>query len=119
LEFPAIGGIVSDFAIRISVFPGYGSDLERRREMRSGRIGMFAVAGFLFLTAGCMHYYKVSDPAGHKEYYTTEVETTSSGAIKIKDEKSGANVTLQSSEVKEISGEEFDKAVKGSKAKPE
>jgi len=86
--------------------------------MRSRRIGIFAVAGVLALTAGCTHYYKVSDPAGHKEYYTTEIETAKSGAIKIKDEKSGAVVTLQSSEVKEIPGKEFEAGVKGTDKKP-
>lgn len=86
--------------------------------MRSGRMGTFAVAGALLLTAGCTHYYKVNDPAGHKEYYTTEIETSVGGAIKIKDEKSGAMVTLQSSEVKEITEKEFEAGVKGAEKKP-
>lgn len=71
----------------------------------------------LLLAGGCTHYYKVSDPAGTKEYYTTEVETTGSGAIKIKDAKSGSTVTLQSSEVKEISEEEFNAAIKTQETK--
>ena len=86
--------------------------------MRLGRTGMFAVAGVLMLAAGCTHYYKVSDPAGQKEYYTTEIETAQSGAIKIKDKKSGSVVTLQSSEVKEISEKEFEAGVKGGDKKP-
>lgn len=75
------------------------------------------VSALLLLIGGCAHYYKVNDPAGTKEYYTTEIETTKSGAIKIKDEKSGSTVTLQSSEVKEISEEEFNAAVKGQEMK--
>ena len=47
-----------------------------------------------------------------------DVDEAKGGAIKIKDEKTGAIVTLQSSEVKEISAEEFEKAVKGSQPKP-
>ncbi|WP_455378653.1 hypothetical protein [Petrachloros mirabilis] len=86
--------------------------------MRSGKIGIFAVAGLLAVIAGCTHYYKVSDPAGHKDYYTTEIETANSGAIKIKDKKSGAVVTLQSSEVKEISEKEFEAGVKEADKKP-
>ena len=44
-----------------------------------------------------------NDPTGSKTYYTNDIETMSSGAIKIKDEKTGNVVTLPSSEVKEIS----------------
>ena len=77
-----------------------------------------AVVALATVTIACSHYYKVSDPAGSKEYYTTDVDESKGGAIKIKDEKTGATVTLQSSEVKEISEEEFKEAVKGSQPKP-
>jgi len=77
-----------------------------------------AVVALAAMTVACSHYYKVSDPAGSKEYYTTDVDEAEGGAIKIKDEKTGATVTLQSSEVKEISEEEFEKAVKGSQPEP-
>ena len=70
------------------------------------------------VVTACAHYYKVHDPAGSKEYYTTDVDEAKSGAIKIKDENTGAIVTLQSSEVKEISEEEFKAAVKGAQPKP-
>jgi len=71
----------------------------------------------LSLLAGCSHYYKVNDPAGHKEYYTKDIDSSRSGAVKIKDARTGAVVTLQSSEVKEISEEEYDAAVKGAQPK--
>lgn len=74
-------------------------------------------AVMLSLLAGCSHYYKVNDPAGNKEYYTKDIDSTKGGAIKIKDARSGATVTLQSSEVKEISEDEFEAAVKGEKPK--
>jgi hypothetical protein len=76
-----------------------------------------AVVALAAVTVACSHYYKVSDPAGSKEYYTTKVDDAMGGAIKIKDEKTGATVTLQSSEVKEISEEEFEKGVKGTQPK--
>ena len=69
------------------------------------------------LLAGCSHYYKVNDPAGNKEYYTKDIDSSRSGAVKIKDARTGAVVTLQSSEVKEISEEEYDAAVNGAKPK--
>ena len=86
--------------------------------MKTDRLLMCVVAGMISLVTACASYYKVSDPAGTKEYYTTDVDREKSGAIKIKDQKTGAIVTLQSSEVKEISEEEFEKAVKGSQPKP-
>ncbi len=58
--------------------------------------------------SGCTSYYRVTDPASGKTYYTTEVkETGRSGAVKVMDAKTGSTVTLQSSEVKEISEEEY------------
>jgi hypothetical protein len=65
------------------------------------------------LLAGCGgNYYRVNDPAGDRQYYTTDIDKTKAGSISFKDEKSGSVVTLQSSEVKQISEEEFDAAVK-------
>jgi len=52
----------------------------------------------------------VTDPASKNVYYTTDIEETKGGAIKFKDAKSGSDVTLQSSEIKEIGSEEFEKA---------
>jgi uncharacterized protein YdeI (BOF family) len=65
------------------------------------------------LLAGCGgNYYRVNDPAGDRQYYTLDIKQTRTGAITFKDEKSGSVVTLQSSEVKKISGDEFKAALK-------
>jgi hypothetical protein len=64
------------------------------------------------MTCFCTGFARCLDPAGTKLYYTTDT-----GAIKIKDEKTGATVTLQSSEVKEISREEYEAALKGQSPK--
>lgn len=77
----------------------------------------YGVGLMVVWAAGCTQYYQVSDPAGTRTYYTTDIDTTDNGAIKIKDEKTGANVTLQSSEVKEISREEYEAALKGQSPK--
>jgi len=63
--------------------------------------------------AGCFgSYYMVRDPASGTQYYTTDVDKAGmSGAIKFKDAKSGSEVTLQSSEVKEISKDDYKKGV--------
>ena len=49
----------------------------------------------------------MNHPTTDKVYYTKEIDKTKTGAITFKDEKSGSTVSLQSSEVKQISKEEF------------
>jgi hypothetical protein len=73
---------------------------------------VWVLCGLATVMAGCTTYYRVNDPAGTREYYTTKIDKTMAGAITFKDEKSGSVVTLQSSEVKEISEDEFEAAVK-------
>lgn len=73
-------------------------------------VRMITLCGLCFAiaAAGCTTYYRVTDPASGKSYYTTEVkEAGKSGAVKVTDAKTGSKVTLQSSEVKEISEEEY------------
>ena len=60
------------------------------------------------LMAGCASYYRVTDPASGRVYYTEDVKRTN-GTIRFKDAKTGAEVTLTSSAVLEISSEEFRK----------
>lgn len=83
--------------------------------MKTTHIAFWVLCGMTAVLAGCSNYYRVNDPAGTREYYTTDIDKTNAGAITFKDEKSGGVVTLQSSEVKEISEEEFDAAVKPEK----
>jgi hypothetical protein len=71
-------------------------------------IAALMLGGLTMLVAGCTNYYRVTDPTTGKAYYTTKVGDAGSGAIKIKDEKTGSMVTLQSSEVKEISKDEYE-----------
>jgi len=71
------------------------------------------LGGLTVMIAGCTNYYRVTDPSSGKSYYTTKVgEAGRAGAVKIKDAKTGSTVTLQSSEVKEISSEEYEAAMK-------
>src|SRR5512134_810384 len=56
---------------------------------------------------GCATYYRVKDPQSGKAYYTQKVDDVQGGAVKMKDARTGSIITLQSSEVKEISEEEF------------
>ena len=61
------------------------------------------------MVAGCStSYYRVTDPGSGKTYYTNKLERAmQGGAVKFEDAQSGSHVTLQSSEVKELSEGEF------------
>jgi len=75
-----------------------------------------AVAGATACTAllaGCGTsgaYYMVREPGSATPYYTTSISTSGS-AVKFKDAKTGSGVTLQSSEVRKISKEEYAQAM--------
>ncbi len=63
----------------------------------------------LVFTAGCA-YYEVTDPTSGRTYYTNSMMSGRygwSGAVQFRDAESGNNVTLQNSEIKQISGEEY------------
>lgn len=81
--------------------------------MKTTTMALWILCGMAGLLAGCGGgYYRVNDPGGTREYYTTDIDQTKTGTITFKDEKSGSVVTLQSSEVKQISEEEFKSAMK-------
>lgn len=86
--------------------------------MKTTHIALWILCGMAGLLAGCGgDYYRVNDPAGTRQYYTTDIDQTKTGAITFKDEKSGSVVTLQLSEVKQISEDEFKAAVKSEEKK--
>lgn len=82
--------------------------------MKTRIMALGILCGMAGMLAGCGGgYYQVNDPAGDRKYYTSDIDQkTKTGALTFKDEKSGNMVTLQSSEVKEISKDEFKAAVK-------
>jgi hypothetical protein len=81
--------------------------------MKPINLAVWILYGMAGLLTGCGgNYYRVNDPAGDRHYYTTSIDDSRTGSITFKDAKSGSVVTLQSSEVKEISEDEFKTAVK-------
>jgi hypothetical protein len=58
-------------------------------------------------SVGCTSYYRITDQSTRRTYFATGYDRTSSGAVQFYDEKSRADVTLQSSEIVEISRDEF------------
>jgi hypothetical protein len=59
---------------------------------------------------GCSTYYMVKDPGSGTEYYTTKVKK-SHNAVTFRDAKTSADVTLQSSQVLEVTKDQYQAAV--------
>ncbi len=66
----------------------------------------------LMMVAGCASYYKITDPTSKIVYYTKDYEKTKAGGVSFKDARTGAIVTIQNSEIKEVSRHTFDEEVK-------
>jgi hypothetical protein len=66
----------------------------------------------VLLASGCTSYYRITDQSTRRTYFTTGYDRTDSGAVVFYDEKSRADVTLQSSEIVEISQDEFDSSLR-------
>jgi hypothetical protein len=60
---------------------------------------------------GCTTHYRVTDPTTEKDYYTTEIKKEGGGSVKFIDEKTNKSITLNSSEIEEISEEEYNKGI--------
>lgn len=72
---------------------------------------LLGVLCFFFL-AGCGGYWQVVDPASKNVYYTEKVKKVKEGgAVEFTDAKTGKQVTLQNSEVMEVSKDQFREAV--------
>ena len=67
---------------------------------------------------GCASYYKVTDPQSGNIYYTQDIQGLSGGAVKLKDAKSNSTVTLQNSQVKEITEKEYKAGLAAPVSKP-
>jgi len=64
----------------------------------------------LLALSACAHYYRVTDPGSGKSFYTEEVKRDGS-AVTFKDSQTGAQTTLQNSQVLEISGKDYQAGV--------
>ena len=71
----------------------------------------FIVVLATLVCAGCAgSYYKVTDPANGKVFYTEEVKRNGS-AVEFKDATTGSVVTLQNSEIAQIDKSAYQSAV--------
>ena len=80
--------------------------------MLVSRFLRFWVLLVVLLASGCTSYYRITDQSTRRTYFTTDYDRTTSGAVQFYDNKSRADVTLQSSEIVEISRDEFDSGLK-------
>ena len=85
-----------------------------RKSFSSTMSRFFAIlvlASFVTLV-GCATY-RVTDPASGKVYYTKKIKQEKrGGTVTFTDDRTGAKVTLQSSEIQKIPKKEYKEAVK-------
>lgn len=87
------------------------SDTQRNIEMKIGTMARWFVMGLAALVAGCASYYKVTDPSSGRTFYTEKIERPKGQTtIMFQDAKTGAEITLPSSEVLEVPSDEYKKA---------
>ena len=72
------------------------------------RIALCSVLACLVGAGGCGSYHQVRDPQSGKVYYTSEMKKRGSGAVSLKDGATGGQVTVQNSEVREISKDQYE-----------
>ncbi len=60
----------------------------------------------LLATTGCTTYYEVTDPTTGKKYYATNYSKSGS-ALVVNDVKTKSKVTVQNSEIREVSKERY------------
>jgi hypothetical protein len=75
--------------------------------MRCRVLKIFVGCFILLFATGCTTYYRITDQATGRAYYTTDYDRTDSGGVKFEDARTHATVTLQSSEITEVSRSEF------------
>jgi len=81
-----------------------------RLSILGGAVGATACT---VLLAGCSggSYYMVRQPGAATPYYTTELERAGNYAVQFKDGKTGSAVSLQDSEIKKISKEDYTQGI--------
>jgi hypothetical protein len=74
------------------------------------RVALLAAFASAVLT-GCATYYRVTDPASGRDYYTRDIDKTGDGGVAFKDARTGDEVTLQSSEITEIAEGDYRRGI--------
>jgi hypothetical protein len=84
-----------------------GTNHQERQEMKIKfvRSGLACVLGLIL--CGCASYYKVTDTASGRVYYTDKIQHKGSGSIYFKDEVSKVFVTLSGSEIMKLTRDQY------------
>jgi hypothetical protein len=72
--------------------------------------------GIAFLSAvGCASYYSVTDPTTGKIYYTTndKMDQSNSGSTSFIDARTGDHITLQNTQVSQITEQQYENGKNG------
>ncbi len=81
--------------------------------MKRKLMSIFLATVFFLGMVACAGYYQVRDPTSSSTYFTRKIDKKGkTGAISFEDAKTGSKMTLQSSEVKEVSKKDYREAVK-------
>jgi len=75
------------------------------------RMGLVSMLVLFLLAGGCTSYYIVKDPSSGMTYFTTDVDEKRSGAVTLEDEKTGAQVTIQNSEIRKVKKDAYKAAM--------
>jgi hypothetical protein len=75
--------------------------------------GLMSMAFLVAVLSGCTSYYEIKDPGTSAVYYTNKYKQKDSGAITFEDAKTKSELTLQNSQIKEISSDAWNAAVGG------
>ena len=83
------------------------------------RFAIVLLPTLMLMLLGCSTtYYQVRDPGSGSTYYTTQLDEEDGGAVTLKDARTNANVTLQNSEVSEITADQYDAAIRTGSVPP-
>jgi hypothetical protein len=75
-----------------------------RYPLKAGYLLLLSAA---LLAGGCTTYYQIQDPVTGDVYYADDLKTLDGGAVRFIDAQSGTEVTVQNSDIKEISEDEY------------
>jgi hypothetical protein len=103
--------LVAD-ALLPSVYKNGEHKLNGGAAMKFHALARLGTAFLFVFAAGCTTYYRINDHASGRVYYTTDYDRADSGAIIFEDAKNRSKITLQSSEVREVSRADFEAGIK-------
>ncbi|WP_269522478.1 hypothetical protein [Coraliomargarita parva] len=85
----------------------------KTKHLKPSRLVLTLAIAATGILSGCTTYYAIEDPSTGNVYHTTSYDAKRSGSVVFEDRSSDRKVTLQNSEIQEISKEQYKKAIEG------